>query len=375
MIRARAWVSWSVVSVAVASATMSCGSDEVTGKATGGKAGGLLGGNAGASAGGRNAGNGGGGTTSTGGSRNTVSNLGRACATDATCGTNTGLSCLTDAAVPHGLCSAECQVSADCAKFSSGAVCTGGLCFEGCSAGSGASTKCHERPDFSCQLADTSMSTSSCVSDEQCAGASVCDQGTCLDVITACQPTCASDEDCGDGFCNIGTGLCQASQPTGLEVGSACAPDAMPDPCAGTCIGDSDGTFSLCSGICAFGVLGGCGWNGEGKADAACLFVPRYVKEAPDSGDLGYCGQLCDCNDDCRNPTAKCLSFAAIRLSAFETAYGRKGYCGTAGADDVVLTACEGGAGGAGGAGGEAGAGGTGGSPSGEGGSGAVGGP
>lgn len=386
MIRARAWVTWSLVSAAIASLTMSCGSDEVTGKATGGKSGGLLGGSAGVSSGGRSGGSGGGGTSSTGGSPGKVGNLGRACATDATCGTNAGLTCITDPAVPHGLCSAACTVNSDCEKLSAGSLCNTDLCIEGCSVGSGAATKCHDRGDFSCQFFDTVKTTDLCSNDDDCPSSSVCDSGTCLTVITACQPNCASDDDCTGGFCNIGTGFCQSTKPSGLAVGSSCKPGMMPDPCAGMCIGDSAGTFSLCSGICTFGVLGGCGWNGTGKADAGCLFVPRYVKSSPDAGDLGYCGQLCDCNADCRNPTAKCLSFAAAGLDDYEIAYGRKGYCGTADPSDVVIPSCgAGGAGGGGGAGGESagggesggapgtaggGAGGGGGAPSGEGGTG-----
>jgi hypothetical protein len=252
------------------------------------------------------------------------------------------------------------MTNSDCTKLAAGAICSDGLCLEGCAVGSGAATKCHDRADFSCQYVNEVKTTDICTTDDDCAGSAVCDSGTCITVITACQPNCASDEDCGDAFCNIGTGFCQTTQKTGLPVGSACTPakagSTAADPCSGMCIGDSAGTFSLCSGICTFGVLGGCGWNGTGKADAGCLFVPRYVKGAPDAGDLGYCGQLCDCNDDCLNPTAKCLSFAAVGLSDYETAYGRKGYCGTADPTDVVLSSC-----GAGGTGGEGGAGGGGG--------------
>lgn len=359
MTRARAWVTLCVVAAAVGSLTMSCGSDELTngGKGgstgTGGK-GGLLGGSTGT--GGARTGGAGGGTSGgsdgTGGTVSKSTNLGRACATNATCGTASGLSCVTDPVIPQGLCSATCETDADCQKISAGAVCNSGLCLEGCAIGPDALNKCHDRPDFACQFFDSVTTTTLCSVDEDCANSAVCNNGSCVDIITACQPTCASDDDCAGDFCNIGTGLCQATKPAGKAVGSACDVNATTDECAGMCIGDSAGTFSLCSGYCTFGVQGGCGWNGVGPAQAGCMFVPRYVQDLG-AGDVGYCGQLCDCNDDCLNPTAKCLSFAALELEDFETFYGRKGYCGTAEPTDVVLDCGAGGdgAGGAGGAG------------------------
>jgi hypothetical protein len=238
---------------------------------------------------------------------------------------------------------------ADCTAIAAGTLCNtdAGICLEGCAIGPDAPSKCHDRPDFACQFLTSVSTTKTCTADEECANSAVCDKGTCVEIVTACQPTCASDDDCAGEFCNIGTGLCQAAKPTGKAVGSACdASVTNSTECSGLCIGDSAGTFSLCSGFCTFGVQGGCGWNGVGPADAGCMFVPRYV-QTPGAGDVGYCGQLCDCNDDCLNPTAKCLSFTAIGLDDFATFYARKGYCGTpdftSTTPDVVLDCGAGG--------------------------------
>lgn len=385
MTNTRAWVTLSTLLGVISALTVSCGSDEVTGKPPVGEVFGGSSGTGGSGGGGGNAGRSSGGTNASGGGGNRVTNLGKACVNDASCGNSSGLQCVSDPAVPQGLCSASCESNDDCNAISPGGVCAGGLCLEGCQVGAvtGLADKCHDRDDFSCRALDSQPTNKSCTQDEDCPNGSICDdtQGTCLTVITACQPTCNSNDDCASGFCNIGTGLCQEEAPTGSALGAKCDPDKNPDPCSGFCISDSTG-FAMCTGYCSFGVRGGCGWNGVGPADGACWFGPRY-EQSVDVHDVGYCVQLCDCNADCRHPDTKCVAFAGIQNAEdLPDVYMRQGICAPVEPGDKVqiLETCagggQGGTGGAGGAGGESGGGGTGGGAetggsTGEGGSGA----
>ena len=56
--------------------------------------------------------------------------------------------------------------------------------------------------------------------------------------------------------------------------------------------------------------------------DAACLFLTRL---SPDLGvgDLGLCGALCDCNDDCAASDHRCMD----ETGEVMTIFGRAGYC------------------------------------------------
>jgi hypothetical protein len=150
------------------------------------------------------------------------------------------------------------------------------------------------------------------------------------------------------------------TKPTGLPIGSSCDPsvDIKNDPCSGFCIGDSDTDFKLCSGTCNLAVATACGWDGTGKADAACLFAPGFV-DSPAAGDMGYCDQLCDCSADCRNPKLSCVALSASEAKVFK----RAGYCTLpqAGSGTVISTCPQAGGGGSGGGGsvGAAGAGGS----------------
>jgi hypothetical protein len=337
----------------------SCGSDELKGGGHGG--GGIIGGAGGAAGSTAKGGSGGGSTNAgTGGGSAKSGNLGKACVDDSNCGA--ALGCLVGDEIPQGFCTADCTKDSDCEAVSPGALCTStdgsdGICVQGCQVGSGSLTqKCQGREDFTCQLYSVDDTGIICKRDADCAEAGpafFCSSGTCI--ATACLPTCANDAECGNGFCNLRTGLCQAEPPEGLPLGSACdanAPAAQ-DVCAGLCIGDQDNTFSLCSGFCNLGLPTSCGWDGTGKADAACLFGQAF-NTMPDVGDAGYCAQLCDCSSDCRNPKFGCVALTANEAKVV----GRLGYCTIAEDTDTVLTTCpaSGGSNGNGGAGGEAGA-------------------
>jgi hypothetical protein len=359
MSRARAWITLSTLAAAIGALSASCGSDEVTGMPPGGSLVGGGGGTGGTSARG--------GATGSGGASAPASNIGKACTSDAGCGATSGVSCVIDPQVPQGLCSSVCTTDSDCQPLSPGSVCSGTLCLEGCSVGplTAGVTKCHGRADFSCGFFGTVPTATTCTVDADCGNSAVCGTtGTCTQVVTACEPTCASDDDCNGQFCNIGTGLCQPTAPAGAPVGTSCDPNAVPDPCAGFCI--SDGTSGICSGSCSLLVAAGCGWNGVGPADSGCFFIPRYLQSIGPS-DAGYCTQFCDCDSQCRGSADSCLSFSALGLDNFAQAYGRAGFCSVANLTgpmpDVVIPTCPAGAGGAGGAGGAADAGGASGAP------------
>ncbi|HET9933178.1 MAG TPA: hypothetical protein VFQ35_20885 [Polyangiaceae bacterium] len=293
-----------------------------------------------------------GGSSSSGGAGGTIrnANLGTACVNDSACGAN--LWCYDQPDVPQGFCTADCTRNSDCERLSPGSVCAldqmEGFCLQGCSVGSGSVTKCQQRDDFTCRLFAVDPGTV-CRGDADCAAigpAYFCSSNTCI--ATACLPTCANDAECGTGYCDLGSGYCADTKPVGLPLGSACDVSAAPDPCAGTCIGDTAGTFSLCSGYCNLGLATSCGWDGTGKADAACLFAPAF-NDSPGAGDAGFCAQLCDCNSDCQNPTFTCVALDTPEARVLK----RAGYCTLAASTDTVISKCPGaGAGGAGGSGG-----------------------
>jgi hypothetical protein len=99
--KARAWLALSLISFGTLAATVSCGSDEVTG---GGVGGGLItGGNGGAAGKGGAVARGGSGG-GTGGSSTLISTLGQACALDSDCG---GGSALAAQPMAHVRCRAR----------------------------------------------------------------------------------------------------------------------------------------------------------------------------------------------------------------------------------------------------------------------------
>ncbi|HEV8246850.1 MAG TPA: hypothetical protein VGP93_13825, partial [Polyangiaceae bacterium] len=113
-----------------------------------------------------------------------------------------------------------------------------------------------------------------------------------------------------------------------------------------------------CSAFCNLGSVYGCGFDGTGQADAACLFA-TVIAPDPGAGDVGLCGQLCDCNSDCGTPGDYC---APLGVPDLETLWQRAGYCRPPAADFSAQDSldCGAGVGGGSGSGGAAGAGGAG---------------
>lgn len=181
-----------------------------------------------------------------------------------------------------------------------------------------------------CNLVGLGDLASPCETSDDCGNGQLCDPDTsrCGAAITACNPTCAGDFDCpGKRHCDFSSGMCADGSATGLPFGSRCDTSAATDPCNGFCVAMSGtGTDGMCMGLCSLNPdLVGCGWDGTGDADAACLFQTRLSQEDDvGSGDIMICGALCDCNDDCGGEGLYCISEDTGTLEAI---WGRVGYC------------------------------------------------
>ena len=267
-----------------------------------------------------------------------LTSLGAACQKDSDC--PQGAVCLGAGAPsffggqpPVGVCVAPCDPAAGCSGFA-GAACVNvddpgavgdagqsgrGLCFEGCTLGASVTTKCGG------------------VSHVACAP---------LGAATAagyCRPVCSTNADCPSGACDPARGVCVAGAVTDTTFGLRCsaggdggadgaAPDGAnsdgassgpdaggPHACGDVCVALGSAS-DVCSRRCVFGSTDECAPASGGLRRGACLFVTT----GGSIGDLGYCGELCDCNDDCVEPSFVCDAFSSASLS---NAFGRKGVC------------------------------------------------
>jgi hypothetical protein len=236
------------------------------------------------------------------------------------------------------MCTTLCDEDAVCTALEPGAYCvpfdeaqTIAYCMLGCTTGAAGVPKCQSRSDFACGLLGASPTTVECTTSDDCTDTQLCDEenGVCGDIITGCVPMCGGDYDCESGqYCDFLSGTCMAGEDEGLAIGSECDPNAATDPCGGFCqFLDEEGTAGVCSGFCALSEgLIGCGWSGTGTAEAGCLYGTRL--SPPDDlalGDLGICGSLCDCNDDCESSLQRCIDETEDGL--IMQIWGRAGYC------------------------------------------------
>jgi hypothetical protein len=164
----------------------------------------------------------------------------------------------------------------------------------------------------------------------------VCSANVCQEIVSACVPTCRGDFDCAPGrFCDFSTGFCVASEPPGLPIGSPCDPTLAVDPCNGFCLAaEGTGGEGTCGAYCSASVIpAGCGWNGEGEAEAGCLFATVISRDAAGgislaTSDLMLCGKLCDCNAECPATNEFCIDEnAGDPTVGIEAIFGRAGYC------------------------------------------------
>lgn len=338
-----------------------------------------------------NAGKGGkGGSGGSGGSAPKQSHLGQNCVKDSDCG-DENLQCIgsTDLSdgtgVPKGLCTMPCVDGNDCLDKYDNSYCfefntNDHYCIEGCTTGALGSPKCHERDEIACSLIGLIPRTTSCDTSSDCGSQQLCDSqsGTCGDIVTGCVPLCAGDFDCGDKeYCDFETGMCTKTKPTGLPHGAVCTPPKgnAQDPCQGFCDAGSDPTQGICESLCVLSqALAGCGWDGSTpNPDNVCLFG-TILSPPGDAvfGDVGICGALCDCNDQCLREGDVCIDETGQDV---EQIWGRKGYCRALDTSESIKDTfqdCPAGVGGgagnggggesAGGTGGKGGSGGTGGS-------------
>jgi hypothetical protein len=296
-----------------------------------------------------------GGAVRDSGSSSGTSRVGRACTTNAECGSDDDLFCVNDtdvetfgAAPAGGICTKECFDDSECPG---GSVCSLGFCFEACEPGANSSTlnKCHGREEVVCTLLP--RESAGCDLDGDCpVDGEVCIANQCW--MFGCQPNCGSDADCADDmFCDFDFGFCVTKKPEGKNITDACDPGRAVDECQGFCIAnDESGETGFCTALCNLGSPVGCGFDGKGKADAACLFATALVPD-PGPNDIGLCGQLCDCNSDCSVKGDLCAEIGVPQLEDF---WQRKGYCrppGNGFDEDDSLSKCpDTGGGGEGGA-------------------------
>jgi len=342
---------------------------EGSGGSGGSAGGGILGG-----AGKASAGKGGGGT---GAGPSTQSNLGRACVKDIDCA-DANLTCVTtdglaDGSGPaKGLCTAACTSTSQCLELNSNSFCypftqDESYCVEGCSTGALGTPKCHEREEVACSLIGLLPQGTGCQTIDDCLSGELCDSSTseCGTIVTACTPICGGDFDCADNQkCDFASGLCSASTPVGQPLGSACTPATGndPDPCNGFCLSGDNPDEGECSALCTLTpALTGCGWDGMGPADTACLFATVLSGSDVAPGDVGICGTMCDCNAQCPISTDRCVDESGGQVKAI---WQRNGYCrplqsGETQAD--TFSTCPAGTGGTSGTGGKGGSSGTGG--------------
>lgn len=214
----------------------------------------------------------------------------------------------------------------------------GNYCLSGCSATYAGVPKCGGRADVACAFTGSDTPTSrTCDTYADCDATELCDRGYCAVPLLACVPTCGGDYACGPGrYCDFSSGLCSDSPPAGAPIGASCIPADDRD-CDGFCGTDLDGSTGTCSASCTFNdAHTGCGWDGTGPADAACLFGTSLSDGPSKPGDVGVCGKLCDCNADCTNPGQYCLDNLALSISDI---WHRGGYCGQlSGSESVADT-------------------------------------
>lgn len=221
--------------------------------------------------------------------------IGAACDDDNDCGGM--LICLTsdvdyqvfgDGGPGNGYCSALCEEDADCPND--------GACF-----GEGDGKRCIEtciigEPEQ--EFLDSPLDPEKCHGREDVRCATVNNQDICI-------PTCVTDDQCGQRFCDPQQAICVDEPHTGIANGEPC-PDG--DECEGICVTFTDDN-TMCSNWC---VKGGdeltltveCG----GPTVGLCAFSPA----ANELGDYGFCTEACTTHADCQGPNFRCFPVGGL---------------------------------------------------------------
>jgi hypothetical protein len=217
-----------------------------------------------------------------------------------------------------------------------------GLCFEACVVGDGDASKCHGRAGVACTPVEGAAPGAYC--RPVCSTNADCASGACDPVRSVCVSSpsvdttfglrCTSSGDAGDGSVEGGGGSglddagdgATATDGAAADAGADAADDGGRPPvnlrtlsCGDVCV-SLDPMASACSRRCVFGSTSECAPASGSLRRGGCLFVTM----GGGIGDLGYCAELCDCNDDCIEPTFVCDAFNDTKL---ESAFGRKGVC------------------------------------------------
>lgn len=196
----------------------------------------------------------------------------------------------------HGYCTRDCSQDGDsaCTAFDPGSFCQGPtdgvrLCVLRCAPGGASAAldfdimKCWARQDVACSPMGA-------------------------EGVWGCWPTCGDDTDCPGIPCDRDTGLCGTGQGGGLPLGSNCSEwigsqgDAG-QRCEGYCTdwtraedagaGDAGSEINTCLARCVIGDPNACDFpKGLCTSDSGA---------AVSFGDLGYCVQTCESDDDCRD--------------------------------------------------------------------------
>ena len=130
-----------------------------------------------------------------------------------------------------------------------------------------------------------------------------------------CFPIC-SPGSCGtDAFCNVDSGLCQETEPTGAAIGEACSEGS--DCQSGTCY-TTEGGATWTDGYCVGPCILPAGYNSntyfdanfDGATDAdlpqgtcadGAVCYLNILDFSDTEGDAGVCMAACNSNDDCRD--------------------------------------------------------------------------
>lgn len=106
--------------------------------------------------------------------------------------------------------------------------------------------------------------------------------------------------------CDRLNSVCVGTKREGNGLGEPCDPENEVTACEGQCV--TVNGLNQCSHRCAFGASSDCqGTSGDAGSSQAGLCV--FPEATGSIGDVGFCGQLCNCNDECTHPDAVCDPF------------------------------------------------------------------